>query len=168
MHNPFIFANPPIPHFIVGVTGHRHLQHKPESIKAALKTKLIELAPTKVLIGMALGFDQLVAELCIEMKIPFVAAIPFKEQDRVWPNKDKQHYKELLEKASEIVTVSEGPYQTWMFHKRNAWIVDRSNILISYMLEEKGGTVSCAKYALSKKIPIWNLPKEVVLEDQTT
>jgi len=45
---------------------------------------LKESKPDKVISGMALGWDQALAEACVNLNIPFIAAVPFKGQESKW------------------------------------------------------------------------------------
>jgi uncharacterized phage-like protein YoqJ len=77
----------------VAVTGHRPdklwgydmLQPKYTKLRAAIRARMEELNGQIGITGMALGVDQLFAEVCIEMGIPFIAAIPFLGQASRWP-----------------------------------------------------------------------------------
>lgn len=46
--------------------------------------------------GMALGIDTLFAKIAIEHNIPFIAAIPFKGQEIVWPEESQETYRMVL------------------------------------------------------------------------
>ena len=119
-------------------------------IRNALKNKILELKPEKCISGMALGVDQMAAELCIELEIPFIAAVPFVGQESVWPEASKLKYKNILDNAQEVKIVSEGGYASWKLQKRNEWMVDNSDILIAVWNEGYvGGTTNCVNYAKS-------------------
>lgn len=143
---------------IIGVTGHRKLSHEPEQIKNVLKKKLAQYNAGAVVIGMALGFDMLVAEACIEEGIPFVAAIPCVGQTKMWPKEEKQRYQNLIDKAWKTKIVSSGNYEVWKLFERNKWIVSRSKIMLSYWDGEcTGGTYQAVEYAKQKNVPVENL-----------
>lgn len=141
----------------LGVTGHRELFHPDNIIKQGLKTYLLALEPDVVVTGMAIGFDQLVAEVCIELGIPFVAAIPYDGQEDLWSPDMKQRFYTILLHAADIVVVSPGEYQKWKLPVRNCWIVDNTDCLCSYMVERRGGTLHCVTYAEKKIRPVFNL-----------
>ena len=75
----------------IAVTGHRHDKlggYSPtafRTLQVLAEQELIKLAPTTVLTGMALGWDQAVAAACVKLGLPFVACVPFAGQDRIWP-----------------------------------------------------------------------------------
>ena len=143
----------------VAFTGHRPkalggfnipnptYNHVCEQIKQALE----ELNPAKAISGMALGVDQWAAQICVDMNIPFIAAVPFDGQDTVWPAESKKVYQSLLDKAERIVVVTPGKYDAWKMQKRNEWMVDNCNVLIAVWNGGSiGGTANCVAYATSE------------------
>lgn len=141
---------------IVGFTGHRSVIN-PEKVKERLVQALKELNPTKTISGMAIGFDTLAAKTCIELDIPFLAAVPFKGQESIWPAFVQEEYHRLLEFAQEIVIVSEGDYAAWKMQYRNRYIVDNSDVIVTYFNGNRGGTFSCHKYAEEQDKKIINI-----------
>lgn len=117
---------------IVSFTGHRPQKlggYNPPNkiynyITGELRTVLRELAPEKAISGMALGWDQWAAQVCIEFAIPFVAAVPFIGQEKIWPQSSKDVYNKLLKQAIETTIVSEGGYSASKMMIRNEWMVD--------------------------------------------
>lgn len=114
--------------------------------------------------GMALGIDTLYALICIEMNIPFIAAIPCRGQESMWPNKSKILYYQLCgNKLCTIHHVSEESYTAQCMQKRNEWMVDNCDELTAVWDKSPGGTANCVRYALSKGItPIYINPKELI------
>lgn len=110
---------------------------------------LKELKPEKIISGMALGGDQYVANIAIKLGIPFIAAIPFIGQEKVWTESSKRTYKALLNKASEQVIVSEGEYSAHKLQIRNEWMCDHADKLIAIFDGTPGGTANCVNYAKS-------------------
>jgi uncharacterized phage-like protein YoqJ len=148
---------------IVAFTGHRPNElggyelPNPTYIHVCqqLEKVLTELKPEKAISGMALGVDQWAANICFKLGIPFVAAMPFLEQDSVWPEASKKTFRALLNKAAEQVIVSEGGYTAAKMQVRNEWMVDHCDVLIAvYNGADSGGTFNCIKYAqgIGKKI----------------
>lgn len=103
--------------------------------------------------GMALGVDQWAAEVCFELGIPYLAAVPFQGQERVWPDHAKTHYEYLLRRANAVHVVSDGGYAAWKLHKRNQWMVDNCDLLLAVWDGTGGGTASCVAYAVERKRP---------------
>ena len=107
-----------------------------------------------VLTGMALGFDQIVAQICIDLEIPFKAYIPFEGQEDKWGEYEKLMYNESLDKAIEIKIkiYADRPAKT-AYHIRNAGIVKDSDKIICLYDEKKAfasGTGSTVRKAKSK------------------
>lgn len=118
---------------------------------------LSENKPDKVISGMALGWDQALAQACINLEIPFVAAIPFKNQECKWPKESQIKYKTILAAASECVTVCEGEYAAWKMQVRNKYMVDNSDLVLAMFDGTDGGTANCVNYAISKNKQVVNL-----------
>jgi len=118
----------------------------------------------KFITGGAVGFDQWVALVLIELKKEFpdivtVMAKPFPSQDCKWPPQVREEFKQLCSQIDEIVEVSPDPYHPSKMHIRNQWMVDHSDIYIACIYPETkwGGTYSCLQYAIKKKLPIYIL-----------
>lgn len=140
---------------IVGVTGHRppkcgnYEGTDPLAtwIKCELRRTLREMRPLYLVTGMAVGVDQWTAEACIELNIPFIAAVPFRGQERAWPREAQHVYKRLLARAYEVVIVSDGRYENWKMQARNEWIVDHCNVMLCVFDGSPGGTANTVNYA---------------------
>ena len=110
---------------------------------------LRELKPEKVISGMALGVDQWGAMIAYKLGIPFLAAIPFENQECKWPEKSQESYRLLRKLASEEVIVSPGGYSANKMQVRNKWMVDHCDKLIAVWDGSQGGTGNCVDYARS-------------------
>lgn len=146
---------------IVSFTGHRpqklSVGHK--VIKNELIRLLNELKPEKAISGMALGVDQWAVEVCIELQIPFIAAVPFKGQELYWPSDARAKYFELLAHADTVEYVNLGGFASWKFQARNQFMVKNSDILIAvYDGKLASGTRNCVEFAESEK-------KKIILID---
>lgn len=123
----------------LAVTGHRPDKlggwKTPNPIYHQVIQKLREtfemFKPTLVITGMALGVDQWAAQVCIDLGIPFYAAIPFQDQDKIWPQAAKAKYQYLLSRAAGATIVSPGEYAAYKLQVRNQWMVDRCHQLIA-------------------------------------
>jgi uncharacterized phage-like protein YoqJ len=143
---------------IVAFTGHRpeklggYKLPNPIYIKVCqqIESTLKELNPEKVISGMALGVDQWAAFISYKLKIPFIAAIPFINQESKWPTFSQETYNKLIKLASEKVIVSDGEYSANKMQIRNEWMVDRCDQLIAIWDGSSGGTGNCVNYAKSK------------------
>jgi uncharacterized phage-like protein YoqJ len=116
-------------------------------VRGELRRVLMELKPDETISGMALGLDQWAAEVCIELEIPFIAAIPFKGQENYWPEESRERYYKLLAAASRVHVVNHGGYASWKMQTRNQWMVDNSNVVIAVFDGTPGGTKNCYDYA---------------------
>lgn len=140
---------------IVAFTGHRpnklggYKIPNPTyySVYRHLEKTLKELKPEKAISGMALGVDQWAAMICVNLGIPFIAAVPFPGQECKWPEQSQRIYKLLLKKADDIVMVNDAPFAASKLQKRNEWMVDQCDQLIAVYNGTEGGTHNCVKYA---------------------
>lgn len=155
---------------IVAITGHRPDKlgtsqfsgYAPENplrtwIKDRLRARLKQLRPLYGITGMALGVDQDFAEICIELKIPFIAAVPFIGQERQWPLQSRERYRELLAQAYDIEIVCAGGYERWKMLARNQWMVDHCNALLAVFDGTAGGTASTVLYANSVQREVYRI-----------
>lgn len=117
----------------------------------------IERRVTAAISGMALGVDQWAAEICVELGIPFTAAVPFVGQERRWPEDSQRRYQLLLQKAYNIVVVSPGGYHPWKMQARNEWMVKNSDVLLAVWDGSGGGTANCVRYAQEVGRAIWRI-----------
>jgi len=147
----------------VAFTGHRPAKLGGYGTDA--QERLIGLAtyflsvtrPLKVISGMALGWDQAVAEASIMLHIPVIAAIPFKGQESKWPRDSRYWYNELLTHCAHIEIVSPGGYSPAKMQVRNEWMVDRGDVLTALWDGSDGGTANCYHYAERQDKKIINL-----------
>jgi uncharacterized phage-like protein YoqJ len=143
---------------VIAVTGHRVVKTSPEKLLTLIKLKLASENPTRVLTGMAIGFDQLVALACIEENIPWTAVIPCMGQTRMWPPEAKRRYRNLMKRADEIHIVTPGAFGIWKLHERNRWLVDHADLIVAYWNGlETGGTYRAIEYAQGQKRTVDNL-----------
>lgn len=143
---------------IVAFTGHRPQKlggyNIPNPIydfvKKQINQVLTELSPKTVISGMALGVDQWAAEICIDLQIPFIAAIPFIGQENYWPEESRKRYSDLLAHAESIECINNGGFASWKMQTRNVWMVDNSDVLVAVFDGTPGGTKNCFDYAEGK------------------
>jgi uncharacterized phage-like protein YoqJ len=151
---------------IVGFTGHRKLggykvpnptyTYVKQEIKKTLAEKFKKV--DKIVTGMAIGSDQLAANIAIELGIPFIAAIPFAGQESKWPKFVQEEYRVLLKQADNVVIVSEGAYAPYKMQTRNEWIVNKSDAMIAIWTGQlSGGTFNCVTYAVKVKKPVFEI-----------
>jgi uncharacterized phage-like protein YoqJ len=124
-----------------------------------LKQKKIFIEdPSYIISGMALGWDQALCVAAISLNIPFEAAIPFKGQDKMWPQSSRDFYEYLLSKAHKITYVGTPGYSTKKMNDRNIYMVDQVKLHNGAMLTlwdgSKGGTYNCIQYAIKQSVLI--------------
>src|SRR3954465_10764624 len=138
---------------ILGVSGHRPdkvggYRDNPlrqQCIKAG--RDIIELLkPERIITGMALGWDQWMAQLALDLGIKYTAAVPFEGQEKLWPVESQRYYVELLSQADEMHIVSPGGYAAWKMEVRNRWVVDHSDRMLFLLDGSPGGTNNCHNY----------------------
>jgi uncharacterized phage-like protein YoqJ len=119
------------------------------SLVGCLEALKADQPDLRAISGMALGVDQWAAEVCLSLEIPFMAAIPFEGQEKIWPWSAKQRYYKLLELAEARITVCPGDYRPYKLQKRNEWMVDNCDLLLAVWDGSPGGTANCVRYATS-------------------
>lgn len=145
---------------VVAITGHRpnKLGHDYDfssafmfALRKRLEKIVVDLKPNYMISGMALGTDTLWAMIALAFKIPLIAAVPFKDQDIIWPNRSRSLYHELLKKAHMVVNVSgQLSYKPPYMQQRNEWMVDHCTDFIAVYDTSPGGTHNCLEYARKK------------------
>ncbi len=139
--------------------GYGHAAHRRLVVLA--RQVIIAIDPDEVISGMALGWDQAVAQAAIDLSVPFVAAIPFRGQDSRWRSDSRQVYERLLGEAKGSVLIFDGqPSDAEVpraMQKRNEWMVDNSDRLIALWNGTSGGTANCVRYAERRGKQIDNL-----------
>lgn len=141
---------------VLAVTGHRPSKLGGYSdailtrLTALATAQLLDLKPIRIITGMAQGWDQAVAVACIDLGIPFTAAIPCTSQDAPWPFEARASYVSILDNP--LCTVhqcSNLPYdqdRTCML-RRNCWMVNNSTQLLALWDGTPGGTAHCVGVA---------------------
>ena len=146
-------------------TGHRTLPaNRVQTIIINLDREidaLIGQGVTDFISGGALGFDQIAASLIVakkEMgkKIRLIFALPFKNQDTLWNEKQKELYQNLLGETEEVTFVSE-EYDPFCMKRRNKYMVEHSAYCICALLHEKSGTAQTVRFARKKGVKIINV-----------
>lgn len=102
--------------------------------------------------GMALGVDMWSARVVLKLKekypnLKLICAIPCKNHSSKWNKVDQDMYNEILDKADQVVNVSEEEYAPYLMQKRNEWMTNRSQYVIGVWDGTSGGTANCIKYA---------------------
>ncbi len=117
--------------------------------------------------GMALGFDIVAGEIVSLLKkaksnIRLIAVVPFEAQAKAWSGEWQSRYNALLKKADRIVYMSKNYYKD-CYHKRNRYMVDNSDTVITFFDGKSGGTAATLRYAKVKDRRIINIAE---IEDE--
>ena len=157
---------------IVVGTGHRPNRLRNEwsyvgpfsdKIRLTIRATFTELENVEMVIsGMALGYDQILAQEALNLRIPVLAAIPCQDQDKLWQAESKRIYNEIL--GNSLVTqklVSRGPYEYSKMFSRDLWMLHQIQIgdvlLACFDGEPYGGTYKTYKYAQKLEKTIINI-----------
>lgn len=167
---------------VVCATGHRlsgfswynkngntlYNENNPECIK--IKSLLMQELEKLVLAGydyfisgMALGFDIWFAEAVLELKkkyphIKLEAAIPCYGQENVYIDQyDKDRYNYVRQQVDKETIVCKDNYKPYYMIKRNHYMVDKSNLVLSCYGGTAGGTRECFIYAINEGVNILNI-----------
>ncbi len=113
--------------------------------------------------GMAMGFDIIAAETVLQIResynkgaIQIVAAIPFGGQASKFDDAWKKRYDAVLKSVDETVVLSDNYYRG-CFWRRNEFMVDNSDVVVTWFDGKKGGTASTLCYAQKNEKEIINL-----------
>lgn len=148
---------------IIAVTGHRPDKLGGYSPKArALLTQFAvqiihDMQPCRVITGMALGWDQAIANAAFSYGVPFSAYIPFNGQEARWNNEDKYLYCATLLDAEEVVECSPPGYAVWKMQKRNEDMVKAADTVVALWNGSDGGTANCVRFANKIGKPVINV-----------
>ncbi|MCL2884778.1 MAG: DUF1273 domain-containing protein [Oscillospiraceae bacterium] len=146
-------------------TGHRQLpKDKLDHIVARLDCEinaLIARGVTHFISGCALGFDQIAASLILTKKeqgtpVTLTLALPCKDQDALWNERQKRLYRRLLSAADEIYYVSE-IYDEDCMKRRNMYMADQAAYCICAYIRPYGGTAQTVRYARRRGLTVINV-----------
>lgn len=157
----------------ISFTGHR-----PQSLGGfgpKAKHRLYKFAHRKMLtidcdaiiyVGCALGFDMAIATAAIEQGHKVVSCIPYPGFNSRWPVSSVFELDGLLNKSHEVRIVTSK--EDWLhmdgqagfaLNKRNHYMVDETDRLISLCCGAPSGTQNCIDYAQRQSKPVtywWN------------
>ena len=111
--------------------------------------------------GMALGVDMYATEIVLTLRkkyknIKLTCYVPCLNQDVKWAGEYKKKYKEFLQKADNVVYVSEKNYFQGCYQIRNKKMVDNADLVVAgFSKNNQGkGTKSTVDYARKMKKPV--------------
>lgn len=111
--------------------------------------------------GMAMGFDIIAAEAVLLLKARcektrLVCVLPYSMQGSGFPEPWRSRYNEIMRCADEVIVMSEGYYKG-CYSRRNEFLVDNSDCVITWFDGRTGGTAATIKYAEKMSRQIINL-----------
>ncbi len=124
-------------------------------LKDELRNMIIDLIDnhgvSHFISGMALGVDMIAAEIVLELKknypnITLECAIPCETQARKWTEKYRDRYFSIIE-MSDKETLLQTHYTADCMHKRNRYMVDKSDYVIAVWNGSSSGTGKTVLYA---------------------
>ena len=130
--------------------------------------KINEEGYTDFYCGMAHGFDIVAGEAVELLKkahpdtVRLIAVVPFTKQASAWSEEWKKRYSLLLSHADRVVYISRD-YSKDCYHRRNRYMVDNSDTVITFFDGKSGGTAATLRYAKTKQKRIINIAE---IEDE--
>lgn len=144
---------------VCAFTGHRNL-YEYDFDGALLRRVILNLVKNGVnrfLCGMAVGFDLEAAQAVLELKgeydIQLVACLPCLDQSVGFSARNKKLYNEILSACDETVLLG-NEYTRGCMLRRDRYLVDNCDVLVSFLRRNRGGTHYTVGYAraANKKI----------------
>jgi hypothetical protein len=144
----------------VGITGHQRLKDADawSWVTDVMRTELLKLAPPLVgVTSLAIGADQLLARLILELKGTIHAVLPYGDLERSFAPGDIPSYRNLVRHAKvEVLPPAGTDEDAYLAAGRR--VVELSDILLAVWdgkpAKGKGGTADVVAFALSRGIPL--------------
>ena len=147
----------------VGITGHQHLDDPTawSWVADAIRSELTALTPPLVAItSLAIGADQLLAELVLEHGGTIHAVLPYREIERSFLPEDLPLFRMLASQAELEILDTPGTDQD-AYLAAGLRVVDLSDLVIAVWnglpAVGKGGTADVVNYALQKGIRLLHI-----------
>lgn len=144
---------------IIAATGHRpnDIKEPQDEVQIKARVKLQYSGATRLICGMAEGFDLIAARAAIELGLPITVARPWNTHTvgKLWI----EDYVNVMKYADKIhVVVDSDTYHVSYLHKRNEWMVDNADAVMAYWNgKQSGGTFACRQYAKKVGKPVANI-----------
>ena len=112
--------------------------------------------------GMAMGFDILCAECVLlirkiyKMPLKLVCVIPFDSQSLYYSDYWKRRYDAILRECDEVKVLSD-KYFKGCYQKRNIYMVDNSDYVLTWFDGKSGGTKNTIDYAIKQNRFVFNM-----------
>jgi uncharacterized phage-like protein YoqJ len=136
-----------------------------DAIAHAMKRWAMEKGVTHFISGMALGVDQICAEVVLELKarhpeITLECAFPCETQAVRWSESQRERYYRIAEQCDKE-TMLQHHYDKDCMQKRNRYMVDSSDIIIAVWNGKPSGTGNTVRYAQEQEKTV------IVIDPQT-
>lgn len=115
--------------------------------------------------GMAMGFDIIAAETVISVKNGFseplklVCVLPFKNQGEEFSGDWKKRFYRVLDAADSVEILADN-YYPGCYSKRNRFMVDSSDYVITWYDGKSGGTKNTIDYAIKRGRKVFNVNED--------
>lgn len=155
----------PIQNAVCCFTGHRHLPSEQLVRLSELMDRVIGSMVRQGVChfraGGALGFDMLAALKILDLKkshpeLRLHLYLPCQNQEIKWPERERQIYRGILQRADEALILRES-YVRGCMHERNRRMVDGSDFCIAFCRKPTGGTAYTVRYAEEQGVSVINL-----------
>ncbi len=138
-----------------------------EKLKIKINDALISLIDDGYLTyytGMAMGFDIIAAEAVLELKkqynnLRLICALPFPEQGKGFPVEWRERFNNIINNADEVISIND-KYYKGCYSRRNNFMVNKCDYVITWFDGQKGGTENTLKFASKNHRSIINLNEE--------
>jgi len=156
---------------IYAVTGHQpHLlggfgDEAQEALTAFARGWVDRTRPSKIISGMAPGWDLAMARASIRCGVRLVAALAFPEQGQDWPEPAREELDRLLSWAEHVHCHSNERHKgCWTL--RDRWVLEQAEGVVALWSGADGGTGRAVAAANAMGLPVVNLWDEWVSAGQ--
>ena len=107
--------------------------------------------------GMALGADTIWALVGLKLKdqgypVVLEAAIPCANHPDTWKGTEsKIRWQNIVDRSDIVTQVSNKPYAGYLMQKRNEYMVNKCNVLVSVWNGTEGGTYNCLSHMVKRQ-----------------
>ncbi|MGA8088659.1 MAG: hypothetical protein WCA10_15225 [Terracidiphilus sp.] len=149
----------------VGVTGHQRLKNSNDWIwvRNELESSLAGFSrPWLGISSLAIGTDQLFAELVLESGNPLKVVVPNEEYHKSFhTGPEREHYLKILNQATEVVTLTGASSAEESYLRAGKMVVDESDLILAVWdgrpSKGLGGTGDIVAYAISSRKKVIHL-----------
>jgi uncharacterized phage-like protein YoqJ len=138
------------------------VEHKLYRLATAYLDLMCLKRPTKLISGMATGWDTAWALAALDLDIPVIAAVAFEGVEKKWSTRQQKIFHDVCARST-VIYISEPAKNRQdagkKFQIRNEWMVDRCDRLVTLWDGSNSGTANCVKYANTKGIQVDHLWK---------